>query len=342
MTSVSLVLVCFRSSSYVRGAIERFRRQAKTLGVKAEVVVVDHSQDPDEVRALQDMQPDSLIVQTNRGYAAGVNSGVARASGDIVLVSNPDVELEGGALGSLLVGLDRHAIVGPQFLMGELMFPPMEPQLPGAELLRLCAGRFRGLRKRLLAKEARRAIAVWEARETVPLRFLGGALLALRRETFLQLGPWDEGYFLYFEETDWLLRARRRGLSCALVPAARAQHRWGMSATPSDHAHHMLASRRRYYRKNFGWVGSLIAACPLPKTPFPARPVPITVDAREPLWWLVSPSPLGVPAFGLKGTTAFPETAIRSSLAFDRHPRTLLVAGFGLGGTLCGPWRWDA
>lgn len=342
MTSVSLVVVCYKSSAYAKGAIEQFRREAAALGIKAEVVIVDHSQDLQEVRALQGMQPDFLVAEANRGYAAGVNTGVARATGDIVLVSNPDAQLENGALGALLVGLERHAIVGPQFLIGNLMFPPMEPQLPRAELMRLLAGRSLGLRKRLLASEARRAISVWEARETVPLLFLGGALLAFRRETFFELGPWDEGYFLYFEETDWLLRASRQGFSCALVPTARARHQWGMSATPSAHAHYMLASRRRYYRKNFGCLGSLVAALPLPKTAFPANTVPARVNTREPLWWLVSPSPLGVPAFGLKGTTAFPEAAVGASLVFDRHPQTLLVAASASDGTLYGPWRWDA
>lgn len=342
MSFVSLVLVCHRSSSYVGRAIERFRWEARTLGVRQEVVVVDHSEDPEEVQALRAAAPDTLIVQTNKGYAAGVNRGIGEAQGDILLVGNPDVELEAGALEALLAGLETYPIVGPQFKLGSLLFPPMEPQLPGAELLRWLANISLRLRRKAMFQESLRAVRVWEASEPVRMPFLRGALLAFHRETFTRLGPWEEDYFLYFEETDWLLRATRRGLACALVPAARAQHRWGASAVPSAHAAFMVSSRRLYYRRNFGCYGRLVASLPLLCAEFPPEPVPDSLGPQEEVWWLVSPNPHGIPAFGVKGSGVFPESIAGQSFSFDRHPRTFLVAALKADGELEGPWRWDA
>lgn len=341
MQRVSLVTVCFRSSSYVGRAVESFRSEAQSLGIQGEVVIVDHSGDQREIALLQAIAPDRLIVQANRGYAAGINAGVHEASGEIILVSNPDVELESGALGQLLLALKEHDIVGPQFVMGSLFFPPMEAQTPRAEVRRYLASLSWHFRRTLLLKEAIKAADLWEARRPVPVRFLVGALLAFRREIYWELGPWDEGYFLYFEETDWLLRAASKGLSCALVPKARAYHRWGASAKPSTTVKHMLSSRVRYYKKNFSLLGRLLTMLPLPAVNFPRESVPKDLEWTSPSWWLISPSPLGLPAFGLKAPGPFPEANIRTSFCFERHPRTFSVAVLDQDRRLYGPWRWD-
>lgn len=341
MQRVSLVTVSFWSSSYVGRAVECFRSEVRALGMEGEVVIVDHSEAHSEVEALKTVAPDRLIVQANRGYAAGVNTGVRHATGEILLVSNPDVALEAGALKELLQALEEYHIVGPQLVLGSLFFPPVEVQTPGAELGRYLASYSSRFRKRWIKKEALRSIHLWEAQKPVPVKFLVGAFLAFRRQTFGQLGPWDEGYFLYFEETDWFVRASSQGVSCALVPTARAYHQWGASAKPAENAQHMLASRLRYYKKNFPLLGRFLTALPLPAVAFPSEAVPSHLALGSPLWWLISPCPLGVPPFGLKAAEAFPEASIRAAFSFDSHPRTFTVAALDQGGRLYGPWRWD-
>jgi hypothetical protein len=76
--------------------------------------------------------------------------------------------------------------------------------------------------------------------------------MAARRTTLDRLGPLDEAYFLYYEETDWLLRARREGARLMLAPRARVVHRWGhATARREDLVTIEERSRTRFFRRNY-------------------------------------------------------------------------------------------
>ena len=80
------------------------------------------------------------------------------------------------------------------------------------------------------------------------------------------IGPMDEGYFLYFEDSAYCLRARRAGWQIVHAPAARAVHLRGGSAPVKRlaAARHRLpgyyyASRTRFLYQAHGWAGLLAA-----------------------------------------------------------------------------------
>lgn len=88
--------------------------------------------------------------------------------------------------------------------------------------------------------------------------WLPGASMVVRREVFQQIGLMDEGYFLYFEETDFLLQAAKAGWECWYVPASRVMHIAGQSTgVTGEHAlkrrpPYWFESRRRFWVKNYG------------------------------------------------------------------------------------------
>jgi GT2 family glycosyltransferase len=312
----SLVLVTHHSSAFVPAAVASFRRELRSLGGGGEVVIVDHSEDPGELRRLRAVGPEHLLPQPNRGYAAGLNAGIAAASGEHLLLANPDVALEEGCLGALLAALAQGwQVVGPQFAAGPFELPPADPQRPGEELLRWLAGRSSAIWPRVLAREIRRWQRVWASPEPVAVPTLSGALLAVRAETARRLGPLDEGYFLYFEETDWL---RRLPDGKAVVPRARAFHAWGHGGRAGDLEPVFAASRRRFYGRHFGLAGRLVARLPgrrpavEPAAEAPGPPLP---SAGE-LLWLASPAALGFPAAGARASRWRPDDAAQE---FRRH-----------------------
>ena len=84
--ALSLLTVSYRSEADLSALLESFRREATRLGLRSQVVVVDHSES-----AGADAPPcgsDRWIAQANRGYAAGVNRAAAEATGDVFLVAN--------------------------------------------------------------------------------------------------------------------------------------------------------------------------------------------------------------------------------------------------------------
>ena len=96
---VSLVAVAYRSGDVLPGCVATFRREADAARVVAEVVVVEQSEAREEAEAARAAGADQVLERPNRGYAAGLNAGVAAATGEVLLLANPDVELEPGCLG---------------------------------------------------------------------------------------------------------------------------------------------------------------------------------------------------------------------------------------------------
>jgi len=173
---------------------------------------------------------------------------------------------------------------------------------------------------------------------------LSGALVGFRREVAKRTGAWDEGYFLYFEETDWLRRAASAGVRIALVPAARVEHRWGHAADPHALGSHLLRSRSRFLRAHFGLRGRILAGMKSSRTPL--RPQPIvegyaSLPAGE-LLWLLSPTSLGFPAGGFVGTASACIRTVRGFFdALPRPSRHLLLAVEPVSGKVFGPWSWE-
>lgn len=343
---LSFIAVTFHSAARAAGLCGSLRRELAASGLTAEVILVDHSESEREARALAELAPDRLLTRPNRGYAAGLNAGLAVARGETVILANPDLELLPGALAALLAALDGGAaLVGPQFELAGFLFPPAEVQRPKAELGRLLAESSPRALRRALARGCARWSRVWRAEEPLTVEALSGALLALRRSTAAALGPWDEGYFLYFEEMEWQRRALRRGLSLCLAPAARVRHAWGHAAEPGASGPHFERSRARFYAQSFPVTGRLVLSLPRRRAPWAWPPLPDTetLTRMEGGTWLVSPSPSGSPAAGAPDLR--PAELQQAICAFARarsHEGPLTVSFWDRrAGELQGPWCWS-
>jgi GT2 family glycosyltransferase len=300
ISRLSWIAVAYRSSRSLSVALASLRAEARRAGIDAEAVLVDHSEDAAELERLRALGAEAVLARPNRGYAAGLNAGRAAATGEVLLFSNPDVEFLPGSLSALLAALDRFPIAGPQFVLGQFLLPPAEEQTAWQEFRRLRAARTAAGRRVWLAGEAERARRVWEASTPVEVPTLSGALIATRREVADRVGAWNEEYFLYFEETEWLRRARRLGLRMAIAPEARVAHYWGHAADPRapESAERYAASRALFYRRHYGVLGRWLAraggASPADHAPL----LPGTELQAPAQWWLLSPRAAGFPAAG--------------------------------------------
>lgn len=184
-------------------ALERQTRAAR------EMVVVDNgSTDGSAERA-------TLRLGRNAGFGGAANAGFAVTSGDPVVVVNPDVVLQEGWLervGETFAADDRLGVAG-----GKLLYPD------GATIQH--AGGI--VRWPLMLADHRRYRQPDndEEREPIDVDYVTGAAIAIRRRTWEQIGGFDEGFFLYFEETDLCQRARHAGWSVRYLPQAVGIHR---------------------------------------------------------------------------------------------------------------------
>lgn len=199
----------------------------------------------------------------NGGFAYGNNRAIEtlRASGrpfDYYVLLNPDTIVRPGALRILSDFMNERPDVG--LAGGRSEDPDGTPQA--------CCFRFPSILRetaavvqlgpffRLFSRQIR-WIGTPETETEVD--WVSGAYVFVRPEIIAAIGLLDEAYFLYFEETDFILRAQRAGWTCWHVPQSRIVHLVGQSsgvttrhARPRRLPGYWFESRRRYFVLNHG------------------------------------------------------------------------------------------
>ncbi|WP_225938200.1 glycosyltransferase family 2 protein [Leptothermofonsia sichuanensis] len=211
-----------------------------------------------------------LPSDVNGGFAWGNNLAIRPVlqspyPAPYYLLLNPDTEVRPHALKTLVTFMEDHpdvGIAGSGIEAGDgtpwrfaFRFPSILSELDDG--LRL------GIVSRLLA---RWVVTQAMTDQPQPVDWLPGASMMIRRQVFDTIGLMDEGYFLYYEETDFCLQAKRAGWSCWYVPQSRIMHIAGQSTGVSSHTtplkrqpQYLFDSRRRYFVKNHGWFYAAIA-----------------------------------------------------------------------------------
>jgi GT2 family glycosyltransferase len=313
---LSLVAVSYFSSRVLPRCLRSFREEAATLGADAEVVVVEHSEDADEAAAIRDCGVDQVLELPNRGYAAGLNAGAEASNGDLLLLANPDIEFLPGSLRPLVdAATGGFAVAGPQLVWdgdARLLLPLPDVPSAGAEIGRSLRRRWPWAWRWGLQADLERYWRLWRSVTPTSVPCLRGPLLVVGRDQWQRLGRMDEGYFLYYEETEWLWRAHRQGAALALVGNARVVHRWGHATRRSEH-HQRIdeQSRQRFFARNYSpfqrrlmqWLASG------PATGGP-RPTPVSSPDQVPAMaaelWLLSPFSHLIPSAGWLGDDGMP------------------------------------
>jgi N-acetylglucosaminyl-diphospho-decaprenol L-rhamnosyltransferase len=224
VSGVSVVVVAYNAMPWLEQCLESVR------GV--ETVVVDHGSTDGTLELVRERFPEVAIVEEeNRGLAFGWNTGIALTNGRYVLLLNSDAWLDPGSLGALAAFADGRpdaAVVGPR-----LRYPDgrLQRSVRGFPTLWRLATEFLFLRR--LGPRTRALNAFYGAgfghdrvREA---EVLMGAVWLVRRAAIEEVGPADDAFFLFSEETDWAYRFREAGWKVVFFPDAGATHVYAAS-----------------------------------------------------------------------------------------------------------------
>ena len=224
MPDASVVVVTHNAVPWIERCLESVRGE--------EVVVVDNGSADGTVEVVRELAPEAAVIeQENVGLAAGWNRGIAATSGRYVLILNADAWLTEGALRRLVAFADDRpdaAIVGPRLLNPD---GTLQRSVRGFPTLWRLATEYFFLRKLAPHSQALNSFyaggfAHDEVREA---DFVMGACMLVRREAIEQVGPLDEAFFLFSEETDWAYRFRKAGWKVLFFPGAECVHVGGAS-----------------------------------------------------------------------------------------------------------------
>lgn len=249
---LSLIVVGWETRAMTLRCVESARRAlaaaSECRGLASELIVVDNGSRDGSAQALSRLDGVQLVaLPENRGFAGGVNAGLAHATGDLLAIVNSDAFLDGSALLRAVDHLrkcERPVLAGVQLRRpdGRLQrsvhaFPGLRSELRPSFLHRPRAPRSG-------ASLPRPASAVREIE--APL----GAVLFLHRPVLEAVGGLDEGYFFFLEETDWAWRAREAGFRVVQLADVEVEHLGGASSKRRD----AIATRIEYHRSLYRFV----------------------------------------------------------------------------------------
>jgi len=264
MLDLSIIIVSWNVKGLLRRCLDSIF-QHPTSNLQFEVIVVDNASSDGSAEMVKEDFPQVRLManEENLGFTRANNQGIAASRGRYVLLLNPDTEVIGDALGAMVDYMDVHPDVGA---LGPMLLNP-----DGS--VQSSRRRFPTLATALLES----TVFQWElSRDNRVLRryyvldrpddevqevdWVTGACILMRREAIEEVGPLDEGFFMYSEELDWCRRAKERGWKVIYLPTARVIHYGGKSSEQVVPFRHIQFQRSkvRYFRKHHGLLWAWI------------------------------------------------------------------------------------
>jgi GT2 family glycosyltransferase len=252
--SLAVIIVTYNSAEVLPGLLDSLSAGCRDID-ELEIIVVDNDSRDCSVELARAHPVGARVIETGRnaGYAAAINAATAtvRRHSD-VLVLNPDIRLMPGAARTLCEQLADLAvgIAVPQMMSEDGHLAPSirrEPSLITAWTEAVLGGT---LAARLNLGEVVKSPALY--REGGPVEWATGAALMISARARLAVGDWDESFFLYSEEVDYLRRVRECRLSVVYVPQAKAVHFGGDYESSPFLSGLMTANRIGDYARRHG------------------------------------------------------------------------------------------
>jgi GT2 family glycosyltransferase len=184
------------------------------------VIVLDNASTDGSVDAVRQQFPEVSVVSLteNHGYAGNNNVGIELAmqrGADWVFVLNEDTTLDPGCLTALVAQGESDENVG---IVGPIVYHHNEPtviQSAGGEMNRRLQAWHRGQNEMDTGQYGEPREADW----------VSGCAILVKRQVIEQIGMLDARFFYYWEETEWCLRARRKGWQIKIASAGKLWHK---------------------------------------------------------------------------------------------------------------------
>ncbi len=269
--SLSIVIVNYQTP---RLTVECLASLKEELGkpVLFTVTVVDNNSGDGSVEYLIEAVKENgwqawvniLPLPENGGFAYGNNRAIqkiieTRGLTDYIWLLNPDTVVLAGSCGALVRFLDEHPEVG--IVGSRLEDPDGTPQVSAFRDHSVVSEFLSAFRLGLASTLLHKWVVAQAPQSVYPVKtdWVSGASMMIRGAVFDDVGLLDEKYFMYFEEVDFCLKARKEGWPCWYVPASRVVHLVGAASGISDNRRkarrrpaYWFESRRRFFLNHHG------------------------------------------------------------------------------------------
>lgn len=212
--TISIIIPNWNGKQFLKGCLDSLRGQTFK---DFEIIVVDNNSDDDSVSFVKENYPEVRIIEldTNKGFAGGVNEGIKASKGDLIFLLNNDTVVDLNCLQVLHEAAVKNPNVG--FFATKMIFHGINPPVINA------AGDAFGIdgaARNIGYKEI--DVRQYDKEREVFGACAGAALY--KRKMFDEIGLFDEDFYIILEDVDLDFRAQLAGYRCLYVPSAVVYH----------------------------------------------------------------------------------------------------------------------
>jgi GT2 family glycosyltransferase len=223
---ISFVIVSYKSLKFLTDCVNSI---TKYTSGEYEIVIVDNNsgENLDEIQNLSTNKIKIIYSQKNTGFGSGVNLGAIQATGDWLCVINPDTRIQGDI--HTLSTIDKNTKVIGLALVNQ------ENQIQAYQY-----GDF-PTPKSIIQNTAKKS---WQnpTQDSISVDWVSGGSLCIETKLFLELGGFDERFFMYYEDIDLCRRVKQAGYNIEWTQQITIWHYEGGSES------NIINTKKRYYK----------------------------------------------------------------------------------------------
>jgi N-acetylglucosaminyl-diphospho-decaprenol L-rhamnosyltransferase len=248
MPLLSIVLVNWNTRDLLRACLRSI--YATLDAISFEIIVVDNASDDASADMIRSEFPEVQVIrnEANLGFAVGNNIGLRRASGDFVMLLNPDTDLCPGSVARMLDFIKSRpdvGMVGPKLIGADGALQINGQRFPTFLREVMCLTRlFRVFRR---YHDSRLAWCREDLDLNAEVDTLAGACMLVPKAVVDAVGLLDETFFLYYEDVDWCYRIKKAGWKIWYVGEAVIVHACAQSA----HRYGIHNANKALYRAQY-------------------------------------------------------------------------------------------
>ena len=253
---LSVLIISYNTRELTLACLESV--YAQTRGIDFEVIVLDNASADGSADAIAARFPQVKLfaLRQNFGFARANNLAAKQASGEYLLLLNPDTVVLDGAIQKALAfarARPEFGIVGGRTFFGDMSLNYTSCHGRPTPWSLLCMGT--GVSS--LARRSRwlnpESLGSWQRDTEREVDVVTGCCCLLSRALWDELRGFDESFFMYGEDTDLCIRARKLGRRCALFPDARLIHHGGRSErVRADKMVRLFRAKSQLFHKHWG------------------------------------------------------------------------------------------
>lgn len=269
MKKITIIIVTFNSELYIEECLKSIWNNSSTdIKNKISTIIIDNSPNGRTIKRINQIDSGTNDVKvikskTNIGFARAVNIGIKSVKEyDYILLLNPDTVLKEDSISKLVSCLERNnaGICGGKTIGVDGNESGSYFRFPN-----IFVGLFDFTNLRKICKNDK-----WHkyfyymdstrSKKEFPVDVVTGGYMLMSKKTIERIGLLDERFFMYLEDVDYCIRAKRKGLKIFHTDKSEILHVGGASSANKDRIRHTswLSSRKKYFIKNGSLFDNLI------------------------------------------------------------------------------------